>query len=125
MHSGRTSSSTASSATPNTLPLDEKYTGHIIVSGYSISYILPKEFPPRFNGGDSALHISTFSVTQKRRASVSERNNVHFMAALELWIPYVSRPPKAPFLVGTVHHLCVLQYHGLVDCYPRSAMPIQ
>lgn len=97
MHSSRTSSPTAH----NTPPLDEKYTGHIIVSGYNISYILPKEFPPRFHGGDSALRVSTFSATQMRRPSISERNNMHFMAAIELWVPYASRPPKAPFLVGS------------------------
>ncbi|KAG9318650.1 hypothetical protein JVU11DRAFT_743 [Chiua virens] len=97
MHSSRTSSSTASPSSPNPHPLDEKYTGHIIVSGYNISYILPKEFPPRFSAGDSALRNSAFSA---RRASVSERNSMHFMAAVELWIPYVSRPPKAPFLIS-------------------------
>ncbi|KAH0830735.1 hypothetical protein J3R83DRAFT_2214 [Lanmaoa asiatica] len=100
MYSSRTSSSTTTPVAPNTPPLDEKYTGHIIVSGYNISYILPKEFPPRFNSGDSALRVSTFSATQMRRASVSERNNMHFMAAIELWIPYVLRPPKAPFLIA-------------------------
>ncbi|KAG8217685.1 hypothetical protein J3R82DRAFT_5838 [Butyriboletus roseoflavus] len=98
VHSSRTSSSTIPS--PNTPPLDEKYTGHIIVSGYNISYILPREFPPRFNAGDSALRVSTFSATQMRRPSVSERNNMHFMAAIELWIPYASRPSKAPFLIS-------------------------
>lgn len=98
MHTSRTSSPT----THHTPPLDEKYTGHIIVSGYNISYILPKEFPPRFNGGDSALRVSTFSATRMRRPSVGERNNMYFMAAIELWIPYTSRPPKAPFLVGSV-----------------------
>jgi len=107
MHTSRTSS-TSSSPAHNTPPLDEKYTGHIIVSGYNISYILPKEFPPRFNGSDSAWRVSTFSGPQTRRPSVSERNNMHFMAAIELWIPYASRPPKAPFLVGSVYlFVCV------------------
>lgn len=99
MHSSRTSSSTASSPTNNTPPLDEKYTGHIIVSGYNISYILPKEFPPRFISSESATRISAI---QMRRPSVSERNSMHFMAAIELWSPYASRPPKAPFLVGSI-----------------------
>ncbi|KAF9246346.1 hypothetical protein BU15DRAFT_85132 [Melanogaster broomeanus] len=89
LHSSRTSSSTASSTVSNVPPLDEKYTGHIIISGYNISYILPKDFPPSFGGRDIA-----------RRGSVSERNNMHFMAAIELWIPYVSRPQKAPYLIS-------------------------
>jgi hypothetical protein len=93
----RSSSSTSTSHTA-TPPLDDKYTGHILVSGYNISYVLPKEFPPRF-GEDSAIRVSTFSAAKMRRGSVGERNNMHFMAGLDLWVPYVCRPPKAPFLV--------------------------
>lgn len=124
-HSTRTSSSATSSVLPNTPPLDEKYTGHIIVSGYNISYILPNDFPPRFNAGESTPRVSTFSATQMRRPSVSERNNMHFMAAIELWIPYTSRPPKAPFLVGSIPCFYVLQFHGPLDYYPCSALPVQ
>ncbi|KIJ16973.1 hypothetical protein PAXINDRAFT_39161, partial [Paxillus involutus ATCC 200175] len=100
LHSSRTSSSTASSTTTNIPPLDERYIGHIIVSGYNISYILPKDFPPRFGAEDTSMRVSTFSATKLRRGSVSERNNMHFMAAIEVWVPYVSRPPRAPFLIA-------------------------
>jgi hypothetical protein len=96
----RASSSTSHTAIP---PLDDKYTGHILVSGYNISYVLPKEFPPRF-GEDSAIRVSTFSAAKMRRGSVGERNNMHFMAGLDLWVPYVCRPPKAPFLVRHLYH---------------------
>ncbi|KAG6376312.1 hypothetical protein JVT61DRAFT_2291 [Boletus reticuloceps] len=107
MYSSRTSSSPTSSIPHNTHPLDEKYTGHIIVSGYNISYILPKDFPPRFHSGDSASRVSTFSATQMRRHSISERNSMHFMAAIELWVPYASRPPKAPFLIAVPVPRCL------------------
>lgn len=94
----RASSSTSTSHT-TIPPLDDKYTGHILVSGYNISYVLPKEFPPRF-GEDSAIRVSAFSAAKMRRSSVGERNNMHFMAGLDLWVPYVCRPPKAPFLIS-------------------------
>ena len=119
MHASRTSSPATSPPAP---PLDEKYTGRIIVSGYNISYILPKEFPPRFHAGDSASRISA---TQMRRPSINERNNMHFMAAIELWTPYASRPPKAPFLVGSAYHLLCAAMTCSLDIYPPSAMPLQ
>ncbi|KIJ69176.1 hypothetical protein HYDPIDRAFT_24029 [Hydnomerulius pinastri MD-312] len=100
MHSNRTPTSTASSSATNVSPVDERYIGHIIVSGYNISYILPKDFPPRFGSDDSAMRVSTFSATKMRRGSISERNNMHFMAAVDLWVPYISRPPRAPFLIS-------------------------
>ncbi|KAI6005783.1 hypothetical protein EDD15DRAFT_2154204 [Pisolithus albus] len=98
VHSSRSSSSTSTGAASP--PLDDRYTGHIIVSGYNISYILPKDFPPRFVGDDSALRVSTFSAAKMRRGSVSERNNMHFMAAIDLFVPFASRPPRAPFLIS-------------------------
>ncbi|KAG0697016.1 hypothetical protein DFH29DRAFT_984439 [Suillus ampliporus] len=97
--SPRASSSTSTSHVIAIPPLDDKYTGHILVSGYNISYVLPKEFPPRF-GEDSAIRVSTFSAAKMRRGSIGERNNMHFMAGLDLWVPYVCRPPKAPFLIS-------------------------
>ena len=96
LHSSRASSSPANA--PNA-PLDDRYTGHIIVSGYNIAYILPKDFPPRFIGNESALRVSTFSAAAMRRHSVTERSNIHFMAAVDLFVPFASRPPRAPFLV--------------------------
>ncbi|KAI6028572.1 hypothetical protein F5J12DRAFT_763443 [Pisolithus orientalis] len=98
VHSSRSSSSTSTST--SSPPLDDRYTGHIIVSGYNISYILPKDFPPRFVGDDSALRVSTFSAVKMRRGSVSERSNMHFMAAIDLFVPFTSRPPQAPFLIS-------------------------
>ncbi|KAI6109636.1 hypothetical protein F5141DRAFT_1115735 [Pisolithus sp. B1] len=111
------SSSSTGTASP---PLDDRYTGHIIVSGYNISYILPRDFPPRFIGDDSALRVSTFSAAKMRRGSVSERNNMHFMAAIDLFVPFTSRPPRAPFLISLPLPRC-LSNNVKLRIFPPSA----
>ena len=69
-------------------PLDERYTGQILVSSYHVSYILPKEFPRKE------------SDSRSRRPSVMAQ----FMAAIDIWVPFMSQPPHAPYLVSlTVH----------------------
>lgn len=82
----------------HTQTLDDKYTGHILVSGYNVSYVLPKEFPPRFKDDISNNGATTGSF--RRRPSISDKGYMHFMAAIELWVPYLSKPPRAPYLVG-------------------------
>ncbi|EGN95655.1 hypothetical protein SERLA73DRAFT_19786, partial [Serpula lacrymans var. lacrymans S7.3] len=79
-------------------PLDDKYTGHILVSGYNVSYVLPKEFPPRFR--DEGASFIRMSAAKSRRGSIGEKNNMHFMAAIDLLVPYLSRPPRAPYLIS-------------------------
>ncbi|KZT02313.1 uncharacterized protein LAESUDRAFT_730297 [Laetiporus sulphureus 93-53] len=64
--------------------LDGSYTGHILVSGYQVSYVLPKEFPRR--DADN----------RGRRGA----NMMHFMAAIDIWVPFLSRPPHAPYLLS-------------------------
>jgi len=96
---GSSSRSTASNGI-NPPPLDDKYTGHILVSGYNVSYVLPKEFP-RFRGNDNEGSVRGTPVTpfRGRRGSVGEKNVMQFMAAIDMWVPYLSRPPRAPYLV--------------------------
>ncbi|CCM03619.1 uncharacterized protein FIBRA_05763 [Fibroporia radiculosa] len=72
------------SSSVNIPPLDDKYTGHVLVSGYHVSYVLPKEFPRR----ESESH-------SRRGTSM-----IHFMAAVDIWVPFVSRPPQAPYLLS-------------------------
>jgi len=74
-----------SSSSTNLPPLDDKYTGHILVSGYHVSYVLPKEFPRREHD------------SRTRRGSTT----MLFMAAIDIWVPFLSQPPFAPFLVCT------------------------
>ncbi|KAH7911405.1 hypothetical protein BJ138DRAFT_1063131 [Hygrophoropsis aurantiaca] len=92
-------SSSSSNTSVNIPPLDDKYTGHILVSGYNVSYILPREFPPRF-GGEDSNRSSIYTTAKMRRGSIGDRNNMHFMAAIDLWVPYLSRPPRSPYLLS-------------------------
>jgi hypothetical protein len=86
------------SSLSNHMPqLDEKYTGHILVSGYYVSFVLPKEFPPR---SSSILNdIESTPSNRRRRPSISEKSVLQFMAAIEMMVPLLSRPPRAPYLV--------------------------
>jgi hypothetical protein len=47
-----------------------------------------------------------FSV-QGRRPSIGERNITQFMAAIDMWVPYVSRPPRFPYLVCRHCYSCL------------------
>lgn len=100
--------SSPSAPSNGTLPLEDKYTGHILVSGYSVSFVLPKEFPPRGKlAGTFGEHQDSASAPtpyKNRRPSIGgEKNVLQFMAAVELMVPFVSRPPRAPYLVRGFH----------------------
>jgi hypothetical protein len=87
-----------SSASPDSIvPVDLAYTGQILVSGYYISFVLPKVFPPRYPDDDG----NTRTKYGSRRLSVGDRDRIHaqFVAAIDLWVPYLSRPPRSPYLV--------------------------
>ena len=80
-------------------PIDVQYTGHILVSGYNISFVLPKVFlSPLMNGGLSDNEEESFSRTP-RLPSAGERSQAHFMAAIDLWVPFLCMPPRSPYLV--------------------------
>ncbi|TDL24918.1 hypothetical protein BD410DRAFT_766513 [Rickenella mellea] len=90
-------------------PLEEKYTGYILVSGYNVCYVLPKEFPSQYKIVGSALESdderdssrSPMQILSKsRRNSVTERPIIQFVAALDLWVPYLSKPPNSPYLLS-------------------------
>ncbi|KAJ3771345.1 hypothetical protein FB446DRAFT_690876 [Lentinula raphanica] len=76
--------------------VDATYTGHILVSNYYISYVLPKSFPVE----------STPSIS-RRRTSVTERSQVQFMAAMDMVVPYISRPPRSPYLLSIPTPRCL------------------
>ena len=87
--------------------------GYILVSGYNITLVLPKEFPPRLQsvgagteseGDDGFIQEvpPTWSARSARRpSSMTHKTYLHMMAALEVFVPYVITPPKGPFLVNT------------------------
>lgn len=101
------SSRSSSSNGANPPLLEEKYTGHVLVTGYQVSYVLPKEFPPRYGFGgmapeserDDSRGTSFSSRRISRRGSVGERPALQFMAAIEIWVPLLTKPPRAPYLV--------------------------
>lgn len=106
-----------STTSENVAPIDGQYTGHILVSGYHISYVLPKIFPSRNRDGlptDDEGEGFTRSSMRSRRPSVGERNTAQFMAAIDMWVPYVSRPPRSPYLVS-------LRIHPLFHCFDFCA----
>lgn len=110
--SASTSRSLKSESGENIPPVDTHYTGHIIVSGYSISFVLPRVFLSRRSNGSPLSDNDEDSVSQtpasRRRASVGERNQAQFMAAIDMWVPFASKPPRSPYLVCTTFLASVL-----------------
>ncbi|KAG6851297.1 hypothetical protein H0H93_011733 [Arthromyces matolae] len=78
--------------------VDPQYTGHILISGYQVSYVVPKVFLARSkNLSDTE---SDEPVRKSRRMSIGERESAQFMAAIEMCIPFVSQPPRYPYLLS-------------------------
>lgn len=108
-------------------PLDERYTGQILVSNYQVSYVLPKEFPPRSraNGVDNydiqvPVTRTPGSSYRSRRGSVSEKNMIQFMAAIDMWVPLLTKPPRAPFLLSIPTPRCLSNHIKLRIFAPNS-----
>lgn len=84
-------------------PVDIQYTGQILVSGYSIAFVLPKVFYPSNRRGkyesDNEDEGSSSTPISRRRPSIGERPQAHFMAAIDMWIPLLGKPPRSPYLV--------------------------
>ncbi|KAI0636674.1 hypothetical protein C8Q77DRAFT_1049373 [Trametes polyzona] len=85
-------------------PLEDKYTGTILVSAYHISYILPKEFPRR----------ATDSRGRRPSSPVAQ-----YMAAIDLWVPFLTQPPNAPFLLAIPTPRC-LSNHIKLRIFPPT-----
>jgi len=104
--SSRFVSSPSTSSDTDVPPLEEKYTGHILVSGYQVSFVLPSEFPPlpRSGGrlGNSGDYTPLPTRQRARRPSMSEKNVILFMAGISMMVPYLTRPQRAPWLVSLV-----------------------
>ncbi|KAG5645081.1 hypothetical protein DXG03_007172 [Asterophora parasitica] len=102
--STRTSKSTNGSSiggSENIATIDSQYTGHILVSGYHISYVLPKVFPTRPKGvSETESEGHSRSLYKNRRPSIGEKAAAQFMAAIDMWIPFYSRPPRSPYLLS-------------------------
>lgn len=82
-------------------PLEERYTGYFLISGYSVCFVLPKEFPPQYrtrnastdSDGESlagrSMSKSTYS--SRRRSSINGRQSLHFMVGLDITVPLSSK----------------------------------
>ncbi|PCH37701.1 hypothetical protein WOLCODRAFT_142205 [Wolfiporia cocos MD-104 SS10] len=88
-------------------PLHNKYTGDILVTGYHVSYVCPKEFPrePESRGRRG----TTFS---------------HFMAAIDVWVPFLSKPPHAPYMLSIPVPRCLSNTIRLRIFPPSAASSI-
>ncbi|KAG6917934.1 hypothetical protein DXG01_000371 [Tephrocybe rancida] len=82
----------------NIATIDTKYTGHILVSGYHISYVLPNVFPTRHKNLSETE--SEGYARKHRRMSIGEKGSAQFMAAIDMLIPFVSCPPRYPYLLS-------------------------
>jgi hypothetical protein len=104
--SSRFVSSPSTSSDIDVPPLEEKYTGHILVSGYQVSFVLPSEFPPLSNLGSRLDNGGDFTPLpaklRSRRGSISEKNVLLFMAGISMMVPYLTRPQRSPWLVGFI-----------------------
>lgn len=83
-------------------PVDVHYTGHILVSHYSVSFVLPKVFPSVNSDNRLSDNEETEGISSRQRVSIGEKNYAQFMAAIDMWVPFVCKPPRAPYLVCTV-----------------------
>jgi len=112
--SSRFVASPSTSSDTDVPPLDEKYTGHILVSGYQVSFVLPSELPPLPKLGsrlDNAGDYTPFANKTKGETGIDEREERSFSS----W-PYqhdgtlLDSPQRAPWLVSFVR---------MFGCRPR------
>ncbi|KAI0306721.1 hypothetical protein B0F90DRAFT_1623665 [Multifurca ochricompacta] len=109
--SSRLISSPSPSSDADVLPLEEKYTGHILVSGYQVSFVLPTELPPLFKLGSRLDNAGDYTPLptklRGRRGSISEKNALLFMAGISMMVPYLARPQRAPWLLSIPTPRCL------------------
>ncbi|KAI0053917.1 hypothetical protein FA95DRAFT_15399 [Auriscalpium vulgare] len=127
-YSSSSSSRSSSSRDSDVAPLDEHHTGHIVVSGYQVSFVLPKEFPPQIkvNGRPSYDSGLTPLPTKlrSRRGSIGDKNVILFMAGISMIVPYLSKPTRAPWLLSIPTPRCLSNHLKLRIFPPNSTPPI-
>ena len=71
------------------------------MSNFHICFILPKILPTRAAvAADNEHEVPNGMSSRARRQTFAERNTIMFMAGAEIFVPFVSRPPKAPYQVN-------------------------
>lgn len=90
--------STTSRRGPHTGPLPLALTGEINVSNFHICFILPKILPTR--GAIIADNDVEHTPRHRRNSFVDrEGKSIMFMAGVDIFVPFASRPPRSPYLV--------------------------
>ncbi|KAI0076470.1 hypothetical protein K474DRAFT_1662998 [Panus rudis PR-1116 ss-1] len=102
-----------SSSSSSIAPVDKKYTGEILVTRYQVSFVLPREFPPRMD------ESSTSSRSSARRMSIGA-SQLQFMAAVVIWVPFLTKPPHSPYLLSIPIPRC-LHNQIKLRIFPPSA----
>ena len=80
-------------------PLPLNLTGAITVSNFHICFILPRVLPTR----GAVLADTDFDPLSRSYTRSAFGDNtgkqISFMAGVDVFVPYASRPPKSPYLV--------------------------
>ncbi|THH06712.1 hypothetical protein EW145_g3900 [Phellinidium pouzarii] len=97
----------------------------------SVCFVLPKEFPSKSKIGVGGTDSEGDGLTPRgtprtpyrggRRPSIGERNSIQFMAALSLWVPFSSKPPRAPYMLSIPIPRC-LSNHIKVRLPPPTSI---
>ena len=70
------------------------------MSNFHICFILPKILPTRAAvAADNEHEVPNGMSSRSKRHTFTERNTIMFMAGAEIFVPFISRPPKAPYQV--------------------------
>ncbi|KAG8826538.1 hypothetical protein FRC19_008697 [Serendipita sp. 401] len=97
-------------------PLPLSVTGEINVSNFHICFILPRILPTR----GALLADSDFDRTPRnRRGSLVEGKNIVFMAGVEIFVPFLSRPPRSPYLLSLPLPRCLSNHIKLRVAPPQ------
>ncbi|KAG8831745.1 hypothetical protein FRC17_002628 [Serendipita sp. 399] len=97
-------------------PLPLSVTGEINVSNFHICFILPRILPTR----GAILADSNIDRTPRlRRGSLVEGKNIVFMAGVEIFVPFLSRPPRSPYQLSLPLPRCLSNHIKLRVASPE------
>lgn len=81
-----------------------RYSAQVLVSAYTVTLVLPKEFPPPKQSSvldsEDDESSSRHSRSARKHTSAFSRNHLHYVVATELSIPFLTTPPRGPFLIS-------------------------
>ncbi|KDQ16897.1 hypothetical protein BOTBODRAFT_219100 [Botryobasidium botryosum FD-172 SS1] len=101
--------------TSQRLEITPAMVGEIVISDYWISYVSPRVLPPSRNEDASRA-------SRTRATSIGERAMMHFVVALELSTPLVSKPPMGPYMINLKIPKC-LSNRAKIRVFQSSGEP--